>query len=399
MFPFFIHLGLESKTGANMNSLTKKTTLLGAALAATFAFYACGDGSSSGPSGDSGTGSYTETNTSSYQMLLDENSQVMSLSGEGFMENMCIVSGETVQWKPVNTKDGNQIIKYMFVGDTLVLFWQDEDGAFENYGDMFIGGTAGNIYGTWNMIPCEYKESKGRSSCDEDDLEYNTTLSISNGAVNVTQTKQTFVDASPLDYSTSEYRWSLYVALYTGVASNLDLMDLSYNSLSESGPLASKPEVQTALGIVSSDLSTTGETITIAGKTFTVKVQDFQSFTGNDNSSASVDISADGITCNSTVARIYELTSDYCKTEYMEDFDIDDAYDAKGNKYYYVDSYKKSNMNEFYACMQGIMPPPSGTEEDLWSKVVTPLYKTAAKQDNVKDLLKKAQKRLGSLAQ
>ena len=107
MFPFFIHLGLESKTGANMNSLTKKTTLLGAALAATFAFYACGDDSSSGPSGDSGTGTSTETNTSSYQMLLDENSQVMSLSGEGFMENMCIVSGETVQWKPVNTKDGN----------------------------------------------------------------------------------------------------------------------------------------------------------------------------------------------------------------------------------------------------------------------------------------------------
>ena len=286
-----------------MNSLTKKTSLLGAALTVTFAFYACGDDSSSGPSGDSGTNT-TETNTSSYQMLLDENSQVMSLSGEGFMENMCIVSGESVQWKPVNTKKGDQIIKYMFVGDTLVLFWQDEDGAFENYGDMFIGGTAGNIYGTWNLIPCEYKESKGRSSCDEDDLEYNTTLSISNGAVNVTQTKQTFVEASPLDYASSEYRWSLYVALYTGVASNLDPTDLAYNILSESGPLASKPEVQTALGIVSSNLSTTGETITIAGKTFTVKVKDFQTFIGNDNNEASVDISADGITCNSTVARI-----------------------------------------------------------------------------------------------
>ena len=370
-----------------------RAALLGTTMAAAFGFYACGDDSSSGPSN-----SGNEVTSTSFKLIVDDKSQTISLSGEGFKENMCIVSGETVQWKPVQTSPGDMIAKYMFVGDTLVLFWQDEDGDFENRGDMFVGGSAGSVYGTWNMVPCEYKESRGSSRCDEDDLEYNTTLSISNGAVNITQTKQTFAEASTLDYSTSEYRWSLYVALYTGVASNLDPTDLSYNTLSEAGPFASKPEVQAALGIVSSDLSTTGETISIAGKTFTVKVKDFQTFIGNDNNGASVDISADGVTCNSTVERIYDLTSDYCKAENMDYFDTDYDFDANGNKYYYVDRYKKSNMDEFYACMQGIMPPPSGTEEDLWSKVVTPLYKKTAEQDDIKAILKKSQKRLSRLA-
>lgn len=370
-----------------------RAALLGTTMAAAFGFYACGDDSSSGPSNPG-----NEVMSSSFQMIIDDKSQTISLSGDGFKENMCVVNGETVQWKPVQTSPSDMLAKYMFVGDTLVLFWQDEDGDFENYGDMFIGGSAGSIYGTWNMVPCEYKESRGSSSCDEDDLEYNTTLSISNGAVNITQTKQTFAEASPLDYSTSEYRWSLYVSLYTGVASNLDPTLLSYNSLSEAGSFASKPEVQAALGITSSNLSTTGETITIAGKTFTVRVQNFQTFVGNDNSSTSVDISADGITCSRTAERIYELTSDYCKTENMAYFDIDDDYDANGNKYYYVDSYKKDNMDEFYACMQGIMPPPSGTEEDLLSKVVTPLYKKTAEQDEIQAILKKSQKRLSRLA-
>jgi hypothetical protein len=55
-------------------------------------------------------------------------------------------------------------------------------------------------------------------------------------------------------------------------------------------------------------------------------------------------------------------------------------------------------MDEFYACMQGIMPPPSGTEEDLLSKVVTPLYKKTAEQDDIQAILKKSQKRLSRLA-
>jgi hypothetical protein len=385
-------LEISSKKGATMNRLTTKTSLFGAALALTFAFYACGDDSSSGPSNPG-----NEVMSSSFQMIIDDKSQTISLSGDGFKENMCVVNGETVQWKPVQTSPGDMLAKYMFVGDTLVLFWQDEDGDFENYGDMFIGGSAGSVYGTWNMVPCEYKDSRGSSSCD-DELDYDLSLTIASNSIKITQQVKNAGEGPALDYSTSEYRWNVYVALYTGVASNLDPTLLSYNSLSEAGSFASKPEVQAALGITSSNLSTTGETITIAGKTFTVRVQNFQTFVGNDNSSISVDISADGITCSRTEEEIYELTSDYCKTENMAYFDIDDDYDANGNKYYYVDSYKKDNMDEFYACMQGIMPPPSGTEEDLLSKVVTPLYKKTAEQDDIQAILKKSQKRLSRLA-
>lgn len=368
-----------------------RAALLGTTMATAFGFYACGDDSSSGPSNPG-----NEVMSSSFQMIIDDKSQTISLSGDGFKENMCIVNGETVQWKPVQTSPGDMLAKYMFVGDTLVLFWQDEDGDFENYGEMFIGGSAGSVYGTWNMVPCEYKESRGSSRCD-DELDYDLSLTIASNSIKITQVKNAG-EGPALDYSTSEYRWSLYVALYTGVASNLDPTDLSYNSLSEAGPFASKPEVQAALGIVSSDLSTTGETISIAGKTFTVKVKDFQTFIDNDNNGASVDISADGVTCNSTVERIYDLTSDYCKAENMDYFDTDYDFDANGNKYYYVDRYYKSNMDEFYACMQGIMPPPSGTEEDLLSKVVTPLYKKTAEQDDIQAILKKSQKRLSRLA-
>jgi hypothetical protein len=337
-----------------MNRLTTNASLFGAALAATFAFYACGDDSSSGPSGDSGTYTSTETNSSSYQMLIDENSQTMHLSGSGDFENMCLVKGNTVEWGQVKVTSGERLAQYKFVGDTLAILWLDnEEGEYEDYGEMFVGGTAGNIYGSWSSIPCMYHD-RGRDSrtiCDSDFEGVQTTLTISNGSFSKTTTKTTS-QASASDYPTSLFRIHLFTYLATGSKGDIPTAGDIFGHSFDQVPTA---EALAMLGIVSTDISLTGESFTYAGIPVTVEIQKAFKM-DDDNKAAIVNVTANGVTCTGIREEFEEISREYCTTENINLFDTDSDTDANGNKYYYAYDYLNKNIDEFRTCIQTILP-------------------------------------------
>ena len=143
-------------------------------------------------------------------MLIDENSQTMHLSGSGDFENMCLVKGNTVEWGQVKVTSGERLAQYKFVGDTLAILWLDnEEGEYEDYGEMFVGGTAGNIYGSWSSIPCMYEwdydddwgSHGGETYCHSDFEGNQTALTISDGSFSKTTTKTTSVQNTPVHLS------------------------------------------------------------------------------------------------------------------------------------------------------------------------------------------------------
>ena len=369
-----------------------KTTLIGAVIATSFAFYACGDDSSSGPSGDSGTGTSTETNTSSYQMLIDENSQSIHLSGDGEYENKCLVKDGVAEWGQVKVKSGERIAQYKFVGDTLAILWADnEEGEYENYGEMYVGGIAGSIYGNWSSIPCMYEwdydddwgSHGGETYCHSDFEGNQTALSISNGSFSkTTTTAAEGIAPADYNYSTSGYRNQLFAYLVTGTTTYIpkaqDLFTPNMAQITIDGfensseiqtkyaefyadlPLAERismglctVEELASFGIVSTGMSATGETFTFGGIPYTVSV--LKAIEQDNYELEIVTVAANGITCTDSYEFTRPVSKNNCTSENLDYFSQDSDYDVNGNKYYYAYKYKKSNYEEFQACLSTII--------------------------------------------
>lgn len=371
-----------------------KTSLFGAALATTFTFYACGDDSGSNPNNNSGTYTSSETNSSSYQMLIDENTQSIHLSGEGEYENKCLVKDGVAEWGQVKVKSGERFAQYKFVGDTLAILWADnEEGEYENYGEMYVGGTAGSIYGNWRSIPCMYEwdyddnwgSHGGETYCHSDFEGKQTALSISNGSFSkITTTAAESIASADFNYSTSGYRNHLFAYLVTGTTTyipeaqdlfspnvaqitidgfeNSNEIQTKYAELYADMPLAERismglytVEELASFGIVSTAMSALGETFTFGGIPYTVSV--LKAIEQDNYELEIVTIEANGITCTDSYEFTRPVSKNNCITENIDYFSQDDGYDFNGNKYYYAYKYKKSNYEEFQACLSTIIAP------------------------------------------
>lgn len=367
-----------------MKSALTQALFFGACATTAIGLLACGEDSSTSPSG-SGANSAGESISSSYQLLIDENSQTMKLSGQGDFENKCLVNNGVPQWGSVKIRSGEQLVQYKFVGDTLVLsWWDDEDDEFNNLAKMYVGGKAGSIYSTWTSIPCTYKLSSERTNCDDDDIEATEIVSITSNSFSKTVTAQYIEETNrKFNYATSDYRYKLFAYLVTGNASYIPLPDyifgkavtigdeyvkqngniVSYAELYANYPLSerismglhSTEELATFSGIVSTDLSATGETFTYGGISYTVSV--LKAIDTDEHTSITVTIATNGITCTNIDESNRHITQDLCKSENMEYLKTDDDTDVNGNKYYYGYKYSQNNFSDFKACLNTILVP------------------------------------------
>ena len=146
--------------------MKKALYLLFAVSAATF--FACGDDSSS----DNGVGGGTVTETTSGTIILNEENQTFTAVSKD-QEDLCVKEGFDYSWKTVDWGDDSIKFKYEFVGDTLVLYrgsyyYDDEEeyGYGSSYGQMYVGGSNGNLNGTWKSTLCSYNAKEG-SSCSK----------------------------------------------------------------------------------------------------------------------------------------------------------------------------------------------------------------------------------------
>ena len=348
-----------------MNKSLKTYTSLCGAVAAAFALTACGSDSGS----DAG-------NSETYKATIDEQAQTITVTNPG--EKMCVITEENVSWQNMKEGPETNLTKYQFVGDTLVLFnYDDEDLEYNNHGDMYVGGKAGNIYGTWTMIPCEYKASSQSTSCDDDyeDDGSSFQLTISSGSVRSQYTPSQ--NNKEVDYSKSYYRYELYNNLYSSLSYLPSLSELFYN-------MEMDESITTIPGITSTNLSAKGETITFGDVTVVVNVKSAERT--DDGMEAAVDITINGKTCTNEAEKTYEMSSSLCKVGNMEYFDIEDGTDANGNKFYYVEGYSKDNSEEFQECIQSAIPKNTLTDDDDFDWSVLTKKAAASKHSRQKSI-------------
>ena len=355
-----------------------KLSLFAATAASALILAACGDDSSSNAT------SYSQSGT----LYVDEAQQMIVLTSDPTSIDQCVVTESDLAWKSVPQPSNVNSYKYSFLGDTLVLLDVD-DGEVDNYGDLFVGGTAGNIYGTWTYLPCSYNSHTGEKICYEKEARYMTrTLKLSQGKATIDIDYHFDVylsDIEAVGYMKSYFMRELYNTLssryhFDGDASDIfDVYDSEdYESLTRS---IENNNVQII------EETKTSQTFKIGEKTYTVTVNKAdQSFEFNYNAYTEEDVSidvTDGVkTCNTyTIRKV--MNESLCKVENREYFRINNDPD---DDFAYVRYYKNSNDSEFDECVRSIAVQSNDNTYDDYA-----LYKKA---DDKKEAFKKRSEKL-----
>ena len=135
--------------------------LRGMMIPCAMAFYACGSdsGSSSNDIGENFVGE-------KYYIVLDEANKSMVVYSTR-TDYHCEVENDNYEF--VKDENARQVKRdYLFIGDTLVMLYVDED---EIYGKVFVGGKNGEIKGKWKMTTCGYTHESKSIACSGDNVD------------------------------------------------------------------------------------------------------------------------------------------------------------------------------------------------------------------------------------
>ena len=213
-----------------------------------------GEGGEREDDDDSGSSSSGESSGQSGRVVIDESKSIIKPYIEKSVEG-CFMNGLDVSWKTVDFGIDQSSFKYEFVGDTLVLY---RGTAFSEYGTMYVGGSGGNLNGTWQSTLCYFDHYEEETTCyklcsevkakllktygvssevelDEEDLEdfneeyyekrgscidedeiTDVTIKISGDDISIIEKYRETEDENFTDYMNSEYIAELYEAIYQG---------------------------------------------------------------------------------------------------------------------------------------------------------------------------------------
>ena len=353
-------------------------------------FVACGGDSASSSSGED-TRSVIDSLMEAYSITVENDKLVMSINDTvdkkkqviSFEETIwpswkCLVKNEKFQWGIVDESFKMDSYKYLFVGDTLVLFSERFNGSFESDGSMYVGGSAGNIEGTWTPTSCSYRESKKETVCRDGDsrigidirIAKNTFSFMAPGDVpNVLDSSDVLeLKRVNLRYGKNGVRTYLYKSLYTGKVVEFratSLMVYPYIGDDETVYPEYTDEQLESLGIESLSITDTGETFKIGGKTYSVEITRAEYLDGKGvefSGFAELQVTSDSTTCTYYDEHAEVVPKFLCSEEnakYIKDFT--DSVDASGNAFTLAHNYEKNNKTKFFACLKKILPEPTGT--------------------------------------
>ena len=309
---------------------------------------------------------------------VDKKKQVISFEETIWPSWKCLVKNEKFQWGIVDESFKMDSYKYLFVGDTLVLFSERFNGSFESDGSMYVGGSAGNIEGTWTPTSCSYRESKKETVCRDGNSRIGTDIRIAKNTVSFIApgSVSDVLDSSDvlelkrvnLRYGRNGVRTYLYKSLYIGKVVEFratSLMVYPYIGDDETVYPEYTDELLEALGIESLSITDTGETFKIGGKTYSVEITRAEYLDGGDYESslfAELQVTSDSTTCTYYDERTKEIPKFLCSEEnakYIKD--LTDSVDASGNAFTLAHNYEKNNKTKFFACLKKILPEPTGT--------------------------------------
>lgn len=247
-----------------------------------------------------------------------------------------------------------EAVKYEFVKDTLAVY---ECNNYEYYGfsncddyaDMFVGGKAGSIIGTWTYTGC-YKYGSYTSCYTEDEIK---TIEITKDGIS-TSVEYLTEKSNPVDLRETE--------LMENIASLFSKGYYYYSFSADDLFYSGNYEYLLNDTLVAKDASSSQVTLTYNGHDITTKVISARE---NPDSSAVIVTSAD-TTCELAYIDYssYEITENECKASNKDYFSYDYDYDFKDEKIYYVDEYFKSNYSSFTECLENMEARYAPEEKD-----------------------------------
>ena len=314
----------------------------------------------------------------SFDDTVDKKKQVISFKERVMPSWKCLVENEKFQWGIVDEPFKMDPYKYLFVEDTLVLFYGRSDESFESSGLMYVGGSAGKIEGTWTPTSCTYREYEKETVCRDGDSRkgYDIRIAKNTFSMIVPSSVPNVLDSSDVmkvkrvdfGYKINGVRTYLYKSLYTGkVVEFYAASEIVSPYITDDQREIPEytDELLEALGIESLSITDTGETFKIGGKTYSVEITRAEYLDGGDYESslfAELQVTSDSTTCTYYDERTKEIPKFLCSEEnakYIKD--LTDSVDASGNAFTLAHNYEKNNKTKFFACLKKILPEPTGT--------------------------------------
>lgn len=334
-----------------------KYTLL-TAVSSAFLIAACSDSNPSSASNDSSTNSASnnDPNSTTGTLYVDESQHLMVTTFADVHGNRCDLEYDNLIWKTITKNAIIDSFEYEFIGDTLVLYDYYEGGA-DNYGKLYVGGTAGNIYGSWVYTGIERNRKTGEKEHSTNTRYVTRTYTYSPGKVTINL--EYHMDLYVADEQERGYMESSFMVELYGYLARRSHMDDVINIMDNEDLASSIARSIENNGVQIIEGTKTNQTFKIGDKTYTVTVKKAETtlhYSGRTNREAIVEVS-DGTTTCSSYAIYKNVDENLCKTENLEYFTVKDDEDEDGNKYFYVSRYKNTDHEKFQECLSSIAVP------------------------------------------
>ncbi len=334
-----------------------KYTLL-TAVSSAFLIAACSDSNPSSASNDSSTNSASnnDPNSATGTLYVDESQHLMVTTFTDVHGNRCDLENDNLIWKTITKNAIIDSFEYEFIGDTLVLYDYYEGGA-DNYGKLYVGGTAGNIYGSWVYTGIERNRKTGEQELPTNTRYMTRTYTYSPGKVTINL--EYHMDLYVADEQERGYMESSFMVELYGYLARRSHMDDVINIMDNEDLASSIARSIENNGVQIIEGTKTNQTFKIGDKTYTVTVKKAETtlhYSGRTNREAIVEVS-DGTTTCTSYAIYKNVDENLCKTENLEYFTVKDDADEAGNKYFSVSTYKNTDHEKFQECLSTIAVP------------------------------------------
>ena len=295
-----------------------------------------------------------------YPLILDEANRKFS-TYEVHSYDVCKVDDDKYEF--VTMVDTQHIERvYDFRGDTLVIFYSDED--VRTYGQIFVGGKNGQIKNKWKMINCKYVQESNSLDC-RDASELNGWLKNTITYFDFTQdtlfASVTDLNGNAIDiYAPTEDEYDDY----TGSSFMEDIFDVIITSQYEVFPWTAfwKSENFEAYvqhnNVVINSKDKTHISFVIRGQNFEVEFTKAKRLQYNRGSYVEVGatLKSDNGTCVLDYMSDSKMTPEICKAENAGLMDLASTYNSKDSLLYYgADSYYIGNAGEFRDCIVNLV--------------------------------------------
>lgn len=338
-------------------SLVKVSSII-AIIAVPF-FSACSDDGSSSANDEPAK----STETSSLE--IDEKNHTLTWTTINDKE-MCVNEKGSFTWKTVSLGTTTESAKYEFRGDTLVLYTLVyNNGEQERFGHMYLGGTTGNIYGTWRALFCDFDPVEKNTFCAQGAAFAVRTLTLSKGK----RTLETEYDFEGYSASKNEnlILSELTADLFRALKGTVELYipgafvndSARIQSLIQEYKISTTSQTKTSIGFK------------MDGKEFSLKYAEAEESLARDGSGrlnrvVKLTLSSGKTTCNLDFERTF-MDGDLCKAENKDFLDTEKEIDDNGNSFEYAKSYLVNNQEEFENCVKSIAIPSSSSGNNSYN--------------------------------